>query len=189
MKFLDLFSGIGGFRLGMEQAGHTCVGYCEIDKFSRKSYEAIFDIKGEWTAHDITTVRITELPTADIWCFGFPCQDISLLENCEDSPQAIVQVCSSQLQTLLSSYPIIADPQFYLLRTLKTFLVLTADLTSLECKLNCTNWGMTLNGQFSILPPSFPNTASVYSLSDILEQNVSDKYFLSQTMEQRLLKD
>ncbi|BAP86352.1 MULTISPECIES: DNA cytosine methyltransferase [Lactobacillaceae] len=78
MKFLDLFSGIGGFRLGMEQAGHTCVGYCEIDKFSRKSYEAIFDIKGEWTAHDITTVRITELPTADIWCFGFPCQDISL---------------------------------------------------------------------------------------------------------------
>lgn len=31
MKFLDLFSGIGGFRLGMEAAGHTCVGFCEID--------------------------------------------------------------------------------------------------------------------------------------------------------------
>lgn len=43
MKFLDLFAGIGGFRLGLEQAGHTCVGFVEIDKFARRSYEAIFD--------------------------------------------------------------------------------------------------------------------------------------------------
>ncbi|WP_373110312.1 DNA cytosine methyltransferase [Streptococcus anginosus] len=41
MKFLDLFAGIGGFRLGMESAGHECVGFCEIDKFARKSYKAI----------------------------------------------------------------------------------------------------------------------------------------------------
>lgn len=46
MKFLDLFSGIGGFRLGMEQAGHKCVGWVEWDKFARKSYQAIFEIKG-----------------------------------------------------------------------------------------------------------------------------------------------
>ncbi len=41
MKFLDLFAGIGGFRLGMEAAGHECAGYVEWDKFARKSYEAI----------------------------------------------------------------------------------------------------------------------------------------------------
>ena len=41
MKFLDLFAGIGGFRLGLEQAGHECVGFCEIDKFARQSYKAI----------------------------------------------------------------------------------------------------------------------------------------------------
>lgn len=41
MKFLDLFAGIGGFRLGMESAGHECVGFCEIDKFARASYKAI----------------------------------------------------------------------------------------------------------------------------------------------------
>lgn len=35
MTFLDLFSGIGGFRFGMEAAGHKCAGFCEIDKFAR----------------------------------------------------------------------------------------------------------------------------------------------------------
>ena len=78
MKFLDLFAGIGGFRLGMEQAGHECVGFVEIDKFARKSYEAIFDTEGEYTEHDINKINTKELPEADIWCFGFPCQDISV---------------------------------------------------------------------------------------------------------------
>lgn len=41
MKFLDLFAGIGGFRLGTEAAGHECIGFCEIDKFARASYKAI----------------------------------------------------------------------------------------------------------------------------------------------------
>ena len=42
MKFIDLFSGIGGFRLGMESVGHECIGFCEIDKFARESYKSIF---------------------------------------------------------------------------------------------------------------------------------------------------
>ncbi len=41
MKFLDCFAGIGGFRLGMEQAGHQCVGHIEIDKFANTTYNAI----------------------------------------------------------------------------------------------------------------------------------------------------
>lgn len=60
MKFLDLFAGIGGFRLGMERAGHECVGYVEIDKFARKSYQAIHDTEGEWTREDITKVTDEE---------------------------------------------------------------------------------------------------------------------------------
>lgn len=56
MKFLDLFAGIGGFRLGMESAGHECIGFCEIDKFARASYKAIHDTKGEIELHDITAV-------------------------------------------------------------------------------------------------------------------------------------
>mgnify|MGYP000888124831 FL=1 len=78
MKFLDLFAGIGGFHLGMEQAGHQCVGWVEWDKFARQSYQAIHNVKGVWNASDIRTVTASELPRADCWCFGFPCQDISV---------------------------------------------------------------------------------------------------------------
>ncbi|MFJ7950762.1 DNA cytosine methyltransferase [Lysinibacillus sp. NPDC096418] len=78
MRFLDLFAGIGGFRLGLEQAGHECVGYVEWDKFARKSYEAIHNTEGEWTWHDITTIDYRNVPRADCWTFGFPCQDISV---------------------------------------------------------------------------------------------------------------
>lgn len=78
MKFLDIFAGIGGFRSGMQSAGHECVGFIENDKFARKSYKAIYDTEGEWSAHDIRTVRSSDLPKAECWCFGFPCQDISV---------------------------------------------------------------------------------------------------------------
>lgn len=81
MNFIDLFSGIGGFRLGMEAAGHTCLGHVEIDKFANKSYEAIF--KGE----DLIGTDITKV-TDETWrkyrgrvdciCGGFPCQAFSI---------------------------------------------------------------------------------------------------------------
>lgn len=78
MKFIDLFAGVGGVRMGFEQAGHKCIGWVEWDKFARKSYEAIRNTEGEWTEHDIRAVRSSEIPKADVWCFGFPCQDISV---------------------------------------------------------------------------------------------------------------
>ena len=81
MKFLDLFAGIGGFRLGMESAGHECVGFCEIDKYARASYKAIHNTKGEIELHDITTVSdesIRGFGSVDIICGGFPCQAFSI---------------------------------------------------------------------------------------------------------------
>lgn len=78
LTFLDICSGIGGFRLGLEWAGHKCIGYCEYDKFARASYEAMYDTEGEWKAYDVTELRPGDVPYADIWCFGFPCQDISI---------------------------------------------------------------------------------------------------------------
>ena len=78
MKFLDLFAGVGGIRLGMEQAGHECVGWVEWDKFARKSYQAIHNPDGEFTEKDINDVKAESVPKADCWCFGFPCQDISV---------------------------------------------------------------------------------------------------------------
>lgn len=79
MRFIDFFSGIGGFRLGMEMAGHECVGHCEIDKFANKSYVAMHKPrKGEWYASDIRRVNPGDLPEAEVYCFGFPCQAFSI---------------------------------------------------------------------------------------------------------------
>lgn len=84
MKFLDLFAGIGGFRLGMESAGHECVGFCEIDKYARASYKAIHNTEGEIELHDITRVTdesIRRFGSVDVICGGFPCQAFSIAGN------------------------------------------------------------------------------------------------------------
>lgn len=82
MNFLDLFAGIGGFRFGMERAGHKCVGYCEIDKYARASYQAIHNTEGEIDFKDITEVTDEEFRKfrgkVDIICGGFPCQAFSI---------------------------------------------------------------------------------------------------------------
>lgn len=81
MKFIDLFAGIGGFRFGMESAGHECVAFCEIDKFARASYKAIHNTEGEIELHDITTVtddEIRNIGHVDAICGGFPCQAFSI---------------------------------------------------------------------------------------------------------------
>lgn len=78
LTFLDFFSGVGGFRHGLELAGMKCVGFCEKDKFARKSYEVMYDTKGEWFHDDITTIDPTRLPKADLWCAGSPCQNVSI---------------------------------------------------------------------------------------------------------------
>ena len=83
MRFLDLFAGIGGFRLGMERAGHTCAGHVEIDKFANISYNAIHQpTEKEFYAEDITKITNETWKdiagTVDVICAGFPCQPFSI---------------------------------------------------------------------------------------------------------------
>ena len=104
LTFIDWFAGVGGFRKGMENAGHRCIGFCEFDKYAvasytsmhliteeQRAYLATLDMKkrqkeilkeeyrnGEWYAEDVRTIRAGDIPRADCWCFGFPCQDISV---------------------------------------------------------------------------------------------------------------
>lgn len=81
MIFIDLFSGIGGFRLGMESAGHKCIGHVEIDKFASESYRAIFG-KDDLIGSDITKITDDEWilyrEKVDCICGGFPCQAFSI---------------------------------------------------------------------------------------------------------------
>ena len=81
MTFIDFFSGIGGFHSGFEKAGMECIGWCEFDKFAQASYRAMYDTDNLWFGDDVTKVKGKDLPKADLWTFGFPCQDISIAGN------------------------------------------------------------------------------------------------------------
>ena len=75
LRFIDLFCGIGGFRLAFERAGARCVFSSDWDKFSRQTYAANF---GETPHGDIHSVAVADIPKFDILCGGFPCQPFSL---------------------------------------------------------------------------------------------------------------
>ena len=79
IKFIDMFSGIGGFREGLTRAGgFTCVGHCEIDKYANRSYNALFDTKGEWFVEDARKADPETMPDFRLLCGGFPCQTFSI---------------------------------------------------------------------------------------------------------------
>ena len=78
IKFVDMFSGIGGFREGLTRAGgFECVGHCEIDKYANRSYNALFDTKGEWFVEDARKADPETMPEFQLLCGGFPCQAFS----------------------------------------------------------------------------------------------------------------
>ena len=77
-RFFDLFSGVGGFRVGLERLGWVCVGSCEIDKYARKIYEANFDTANEFFWPDATTLNTSAMPDFDGLVAGFPCQPFSV---------------------------------------------------------------------------------------------------------------
>lgn len=71
---IDLFCGIGGFRLAMEENNVKCVFSSDIDKFAQQTYFANF---GEIPNGDITKIKESEIPSFDILTAGFPCQPFS----------------------------------------------------------------------------------------------------------------
>ncbi len=82
MKFIDLFSGIGGFRSALENNGHECLAFAEIDKYARQSYKAIYNTENEQEWHDVTRITDDDFRyyqnKADIITGGFPCQAFSI---------------------------------------------------------------------------------------------------------------
>ena len=79
IKFFDMFAGIGGFRSGLEViGGFECVGYCEIDKYAKQAYEAMYDAGGELYFDDARKIVPEQLPDFDLLVGGFPCQSFSI---------------------------------------------------------------------------------------------------------------
>ena len=78
-KFIDLFAGIGGFRVSLQKLGMKCVFSSEIDESARVAYQRNFnddDVHG-----DICDIKASEIPNHDILCAGFPCQSFSIAGN------------------------------------------------------------------------------------------------------------
>lgn len=73
--FIDLFSGIGGFRLAFESVGGKCVFSSDIDKWANETYFMNF---GEYPHGDISEIPANQIPDHDILCAGFPCQPFSI---------------------------------------------------------------------------------------------------------------
>jgi DNA (cytosine-5)-methyltransferase 1 len=74
-NFIDLFCGIGGFRLAFERAGGRCVFSCDWDKFSQQTYAANFN---ETPQGDIHSVAVDQIEPHEVLCAGFPCQPFSI---------------------------------------------------------------------------------------------------------------
>ena len=79
IKYLDMYSGIGGFRSALDAlGGFECVGFCEIDKYAKQAYETLYDTKGEMYFEDARNIDPDDLPDIDLICAGFPCQSFSI---------------------------------------------------------------------------------------------------------------
>jgi DNA (cytosine-5)-methyltransferase 1 len=76
-RFIDLFAGIGGLRIGFERSGGTCVFTSEWNKYSQQTYRANFGTEHPING-DITQIKVEEIPEHDVLLAGFPCQPFSI---------------------------------------------------------------------------------------------------------------
>ena len=164
MRFLDVFSGIGGFRMGLENAGHTCIGHIEKDKYALRSYKAIYDIKeDEYEGKDIKEIEdFTELRGKfELLTGGFPCQSFSIAGRRKGFDD------------------IRGTMFFYLAKILE------------QAKPPSIRWmplGITRNGNCLTLKTlEFHKTEKGPILQDILEEEVDEKYFLSKEQAEKIM--
>lgn len=165
IKFVDMFSGIGGFREGLTRAGgFECVGHCEIDKYANRSYNALFDTKGEWFIEDARKADPSAMPDFQLLCGGFPCQTFSIAGTRTGS----LRICC------LKMYP--------------ACYLMTEGGHLRQSSTRWTDWGMAWNGNVLTAKISAsPSQETACTLSDILMNDVEEKYFLSPKQQEVLL--
>lgn len=214
MKFIDFFAGIGGFRRGMELAGHECVGFCEFDKFPTASYTSMHLLtekqreflnnmslkqrqkeilkeeyrNGEWYANDIRRVYAGDIPKADCWCFGFPCQDISVAGK-QLGFQGNRSSLFFRVMYLIGQLEEENKPTYLFIENVKNLLSVNGgwDFARLLIEME-QGGGMMQNGKFSTLKTSeCPKIEKGCSLSDVLEGEVPQKYFLSKEQTEKIV--
>lgn len=207
LKVLSLFSGIGAFEKALEREKvlFKVMNFCEIDKYAIKSYCAIHGVPKQINLQDISTVNTAELHDVNLITYGFPCQDISAAGHQKGFFDENGNITRSGL--FFDALKIIKDtkPEYAIAENVKalTSKKFTAEfatvLDSLEQAgynnyykvLNAKDYGVPQNrervfivsirkdvddGSFCFPKPQLLNIC----LKDVLEENVDEKFYLSQ---------
>ena len=187
MTFLDLCSGIGGFRLGLERAGHKCIGYCEYDKFARLPMKPCMTRKESGKRMTSQNLRAKMSPMRKSGVSASPARTSPLPGNKGDWSEKEVEYITTLLTSSKAKKKVIS-PHTYLLKTLRTRYRLTQDSILPPFSLKWTKRGMIVGGRCLIPKISeFRKIESACSLSQILEAEADEKYYLSAEKTQQLL--
>lgn len=198
-KFIDLFAGIGGIRLGFESVGGKCVFSSEFDADACKTYEANF---GEYPSGDITKISACDIPDFDILLAGFPCQAFSIIGKKEGFANETCGTLFFEIERILKE----KKPTAFMLENVRnlvahdkgnTFKVIREHLEALgyfvHAKvLNALDYGVPQKRERIIIvgfnkdiPFEFPKPipkSERQSLSDILEDNVDKRYYVRENI-------
>lgn len=198
-RFIDLFAGIGGIRLGFEHVGGHCVFSSEFDEDACKTYQANF---GEHPSGDITKIDAKDIPDFDILLAGFPCQAFSIIGKKEGFANETCGTLFFEIERILSE----KKPPAFMLENVRnltahdggnTFRIIKEHLEKLGYHvyakiLNALDFGVPQKRERIIIVGfidnvefKFPDPTPVEThktLSDILESNVSQKYFVKETI-------
>lgn len=187
MKFLDFFSGIGGFHSGLELAGMECVGWCEFDKFAQASYKAMYDTDNLWFGSDVTKVKGKDLPKADLWTFGFPCQDISIAGKQEGIKEGTRSGLFYEIMRLLDECEE-NKPKWLVCENVKNLLSIDGGGGSSMLSVKWPKEGTLLNGRFTIpKTTAYLKIEKEFTLSDIMEPHPDEAFYLSDEKVKQLL--
>ena len=213
MNFIDICSGIGGFRSALEMNGHNCLAFAEIDKYAKQSYRAIYDTEGEDELDDITAITDEHFRLyrgqCDIITGGFPCQAFSIAGNrrgFDDTRGTIFFHIARAIKEIQPSYVLLENVKGLFShdkgRTFGTIIQALDELGYVtEWGLfNSKYWGVPQNRErvyilvtrkdkfkgpvlFDLLKQQ---TEVTTRLVDVLEDEVDEKYYLSEEKTKKL---
>ena len=196
--FIDLFCGIGGFRLAMENVGGVCVFSSDKSKRARETYLANFH---EIPSGDITKIAAENIPSFDVLCGGFPCQPFSMAGRKRGFEDKRGQMFFEIVRIVKHHRPkvLFLENVAHLIKhdSGRTFQVITETLDSLGYDvhykvLKASDYGVAqirrrvyivcfrkdLNVEFSFPEPTFEDIA----VEDFLEKDVDEKYFIDTSL-------
>jgi DNA (cytosine-5)-methyltransferase 1 len=204
MKFIDLFCGIGGFRVAAESFSWKCMFSSDIDIDACRTYEENFK---DYPSGDITKINALEIPDHDVLFAGFPCQPFSIIGQMNGMSDTRGTLFFDIARILKEK-----NPRWFVLENVKqlvghkkgyTFSRISQILDDLKYKhdfriFNALDFGLPQKRErVFVVGSNIPSLFSLFEfpqdklkmkpLSEILEDNVPEKYFASKSMQQKRL--